>query len=313
MNAKVLQRFVKDCNIPITVLEEPYFTYFVKLYDKDYGSLVKFQMLEETVRKAGSEEAFLEEYVKAKDAAITQTEALPEYAAFLQQDMNMYAVETPRIPNLSGTDIYVMPNDGHRFISIDMRKANFQVLRRFSKALVFGADTYEEYIRRFTDMPYIAQSKYTRQVIFGNMCPKRQVAMERYCMRRVFDFLRDEKGVPDSAFAVFTNDEIVLRADEFPFPCESGEEPRSLQALEQEIRKTMDIDISAKYFLLKSIGGKPYFVKEYGDGTRDFKNIPKDIFAQVYKKYYGMEVLPQDMVFFYNGKLAAFLEGEFEE
>ena len=132
-------------------------------------------------------------------------------------------------------------------------------------------------------------------------------------MRRVFDFLRDEKGVPDSAFAVFTNDEIVLRADEFPFPCESGEEPQSLQALEQEIRKTMDIDISAKYFLLKSIGGKPYFVKEYGDGTRDFKNIPKDIFAQVYKKYYGMEVLPQDMVFFYNGKLAAFLEGEFEE
>ena len=112
MNTKVLQRFVKDCNIPITVLEEPYFTYFVKLYDKDYGSLVKFQMLEETVRKAGSEEAFLEEYVKAKDAAITQTEALPEYVAFLQQDMNMYAVETPRIPNLSGTDIYVMQQAG---------------------------------------------------------------------------------------------------------------------------------------------------------------------------------------------------------
>ena len=140
MNTKVLQRFVKDCNIPINVLEEPYFSYFVKLYDKDYGSLEKFQMLEETVRKAGSEEAFLEEYAKAKDTAITQTEALPEYTAFLQEDMNRYAVKTPSIPNLSGTDVYSMPNDGRRFISIDMRKANFQVLKRYSRALVFGAE-----------------------------------------------------------------------------------------------------------------------------------------------------------------------------
>ena len=313
MNTKVLQRFVKDCDIPVTVLEEPYFSYFVKLYDKDYGSIEKYRMLEETLKKAGSEEAFLEEYAKAKDAAITQTEALPEYTAFLQEDMNRYAVETPRIPNLAGRDVYVLPNDGRRFISIDMRKANFQVLRKYSRALVFGADTYEEYIRRFTDMPYVAQSKYTRQVIFGNMCPKRQVTMEKYCMRQVFDFLKQGKNVKDSFFAVFTNDEIVLRADDFPFSCESGEEAQALRVLEREIRSVLDIDVSAKHFLLKSIGEKPYFVKEYADGTRDFKNIPKDIFAQVYKKYYDMEVLPQDMVFFYNGKLAAFLKKEFEE
>lgn len=308
MNTKVLQRFVKDCDIPITVLEEPYFSYFLKLYDKDYGSLEKFRMLEETIKKAGSENAFLAEYVKAKDAAITQTEALPEYAAFLQEDMNRYAVETPRIPNLAGRDVYVLPNDSRRFISIDMRKANFQVLKKYDRNIVFGADTYEDYIRMFTDMPYMVSSKYTRQVIFGNMCPKRQVTMQRYYMRRLFDYLRDEKGVPDSAFAVFTNDEIVLRSN-----VPGGPGGHDMRALEKDIKKDLDLDVSAKSFTLRSIGGKPYFVKEHDDGTRDFKNIPKDVFAQVYKKYYGMEILPQDMVFSYNGKLAAFLKGEFEE
>ena len=316
MEHKTLLRFVDDYNLPITLLDEPYFSYFLNLYDRDFGTLAKYEMFKDTVKKLGSEAAFLEEYYKVRDAVIRKTKDMPEYGQYLEDDMKEYAIDTPQMPNLGKQDIYNRTNVGRYFVSVDMSRANFQVLKKYNKRLVFNADTYEEYMAWFTDMPYIVGSKYTRQVIFGNMKPKKQVAMQRFYMRQVFDYLYDDSNVychdaggrciSGDQFRVFTNDEIVFETDGY-MPAEEAE------IMKRSIKRALDIDVTVKSFLLKGIGDKEYFVKEYENGTRDFKKIPPDIFPQVYKKYCGIQPEDNDFLFFYNGRLARYVEPLFSD
>lgn len=66
-----------------------------------------------------------------------------------------------------------------------MKKANFTALRHYNKDIVGGKDTYEDFLGMFTDENYFKESKYIRQVIFGNVNPKRQITYEKFLMDKV--------------------------------------------------------------------------------------------------------------------------------
>ena len=40
--------------------------------------------------------------------------------------------------------------------------------------------SYEDWVKKFTDLEYIIESKYTRQVVFGKLNPSRQIKVENY-------------------------------------------------------------------------------------------------------------------------------------
>lgn len=301
MNHDTLNRFVKDQKIPITIFDEPYFSYFLDLYDEDFGTKKAYHELEKTVAMFDSEEAFLQTYYDVRDAVITKTEELPEYKEFLTHDMKDFAIVVPSLPDSSKCDVYNMTNIGKYFVSIDMRKANFQVMKKYNPAIVFGANTYEEYISKFTDLDYIKKSKYTRQVIFGNMNPKRQTTIQRFYMRQIFDLIVGHYSIPLKEVAVFTNDEIVLRKDGYISEAEAKE-------MEKLIKDRLDIDVSVTSFRLNNIGDRKYFVKEKSDGTIVFKGVPSTFFPQAYKKYKGLPINDYDLVFFHEGIKAKFLE-----
>ena len=304
MTKELLRRFVKDASLPIQLLKEPYFSYYIDLYDRDFGTVKKYDDLCRAVEKCGSEDRFLQKYYDIRDEIINRTKEIPEYRDFLERDMSRYDIDAPILPNAHKTDVYKMINVDQRFVSIDMKKANFQVLRMFSKNIVFGADTYEEYIGKFTDMDYFKTSKYTRQVIFGNMNPKRQTKMQKYCMRKIFDLLIAEYGIPLEAFAVFTFDEIVLRRDLLV----EDTAARLIREAEERILQELGINVRVKPFTLRSIGGKDFFVNELENGTAEFKKVPSIFFAQVYKKYRGLELCDSDLMFYHEGYMAKFQE-----
>lgn len=61
---------------------------------------------------------------------------------------------------------------GHRYISIDVKSANFSWLFNYVGNHVFKLGlppTYEELIKPLTDDPLISQSKHMRQIIFGKL------------------------------------------------------------------------------------------------------------------------------------------------
>lgn len=74
----------------------------------------------------------------------------------------------------------------------------------------FGvANTWEEYINKFTNNQHIINSKYIRQVILGNCNPKRHITYEKYLIDTVLTYLINVYVSIDRV-VFFSNDEIVV-------------------------------------------------------------------------------------------------------
>lgn len=202
---KAKERFCKDCNIPIKIYQEPYFEDRLELYDRFYGTLDKWRIFTRELQKYKSEQDYFEEYNRIKDAAINSIKNTEAYQRFNAEDMGKFSLNHKNLPE---NDIYKPTNDGRMFISVDMKKANFSSLQFYDGNIFGGANTWEEFIGKFTQNEHIVNSKYIRQVILGNCNPKRHITFEKYIMDQVISGLRivmDEH----CRIVSFSNDEIV--------------------------------------------------------------------------------------------------------
>lgn len=129
---KLKERFCKDCNIPLRLYQEPYFTSRLILYDKFYNTLSKWCIFTDELKKYSNEQDYFEEYNKVKDAAILSIKKSEAYKVFNAEDMNKFAVTHKNLPS---KDIFKSSNDGRVFISIDMRKANFSSLKYYGNCI----------------------------------------------------------------------------------------------------------------------------------------------------------------------------------
>ena len=185
-NRELAKRFISDYKLPIPLINEKYFFYHLGLYQEDYNSLeYYFELLDMIGKKYGGNcNKFLEDYYNVRDKIITTIVESEAFQKFNTMDMNVFTIKDR--PNITSDDIYNNDNIGKFFISIDLKKANFQTLRNIDKDIVFGADTYEEFIGKFTDLDYIKESKYARQVIFGKCNPKRHITAEKYFIMQTY-------------------------------------------------------------------------------------------------------------------------------
>ena len=157
MTTKLKERFCKDCNIPLRLFQEPYFTERLRLYDTFYGTMEKWAVFQRELEKYSCEQDYFEEYNRVKDAAILQIKNSEAYQRFNEADMNQYRITHMNLP---GHDIFKPSNDGKNFISIDMKKANFSSLRHYDASIFQNADTWEAFVGMYTDNPHIINSQY---------------------------------------------------------------------------------------------------------------------------------------------------------
>lgn len=312
LNNHVKQRFVSDQKLPIQVFDDPYFDYFLDLYDEDFKTKEKYEMLLNTLFKYNSQEAFLEDFYKIRDNIIESLKSTEAYKRFINEknpDFVKTKDSTPKFDTISEiagikfskkSDVYSPANVNKCFLSIDLKKANFQVLKKYDKNIVFGANTYEEMLEKFTDLEYIKSSKYIREVIFGCINTGRQVAMQRYYTAKLLEWLIDNKIVNSEDVYVFTNDEIVIYMS-------NEMSPEKCEELKVKINKCLDLEVSVEYFCLKMIGEKDYFVKELNTGEIKFKAIPAAYYPQIYKKYKGLPLNDNDLLFYFEKRLAKFI------
>lgn len=297
-NAK--ERFCKDCNIPLRLFQEPYFTDRLQLYDPYYGTLAKWKIFTDELSKYSCEQDYFEEYNRIKDTAIREIQGTESYQRFNNEDMNRYRVTHNNLP---GKDIFKPSNDGKRFISFDMKKANFSALHHYDSSIFHNADTWEEFIGRYTNSKHMIQSKYIRQVILGNCNPKRHITYEKYLMDIILTQL-EKKGMPVQQVVFFSNDEIVLEVPEpahdfFTFPIEN-------------MVKEMPVPIRVEQFTLHKIQGTDGYykkiTKENGETEIEFKCLDNYVLPFVIRQFLGEEVTESDKVFYYEGMLAKFID-----
>lgn len=302
VSARAKERFCKDCNIPIRLFQEPYFTDRLALFDKFYGTLNKWNLFLEELKKYNCEQDYFEEYNRVKDSAILSIKESEAYQRFNADDMNKYRVTHENLPN---KDIFKPTNDGKSFISIDMRKANFSSLHHYS-ADMFGVNTWEEFISKFTDNQHIINSKYIRQVILGNCNPKRHITYEKYLMDILLTDLL-EKYIPIERVVFFSNDEIVIDVSDM----NKSRQTLLVFNIEQYLK-----DVSPKFkvelFTLYKIHGTDGYYKEIinenGEKDIEFKCLDNYMMPFVIRHFLGEEITDSDRVFYHEGLLSQFIE-----
>lgn len=304
------QRFCKDTNLSIKVFEEPYFSSTVALFDKQFGAVEKYKQFVELVNFYGSEQAYFEAYNKLKDDVINYLNDNPIMTYFSQtEDMNKFKCENQGFPT---KDIFKETFDGKVFVSIDMRKGNFTALHHYNSETVGGKDTYEEFLGLFTDKEYFKSSKYIRQVVFGNVNPKRQVTYEKYLMDKVLTEALGAKGFSSDSVVFFSTDELIFEVEE-KFRTE-------VVGVSDEFKKLVDslvswacgqsINVRSEIFELRKVPGTSGYVKKFltGDKSHEFKCMDFLTLPFVLRAYNNEEPREEDFVFLYEGRKVKLLE-----
>lgn len=297
LNLDVRQRFVSDMKISFPVLEDPYFDYYVELYDEHHKTKEKLALLISEIEKFNSQGEFLEAYYEVRNNILTalKNEA---YNEFIEMDMSKFAIEKHSYPK---TDVFNKINVGKRFVSIDLVKANFQALKYVNPELVLGTNTYEELISQFTNMEYMKSSKYIRQVILGNLNPKRTITVEKYLIEQVLNFLLYRGDLESNQIYMISADEIVYSINE-------DENIEAISNLMAVIKESLNIDVDIEVYELKQIGNiKSYFIKEFlnKDGF-EIMCVPQDFRPQVLKYLKREEVNDFDKTFRNEGMIAVY-------
>lgn len=300
-NRKLVQRFVKDYDLPINIFDAWHFEYYAWLYD--FFPLKVWECLEETIQERFdySVEKWLDYCQGVRDNAINCIKNSNGYAEFNLGDMSQYAVKPP----VGERSCYTEETDGAVFLSVDLRKANFQAMKY---AGVLYDDTYDDFIERAGGDDYIKGSKYLRQVIFGNCNPSRQVTIEKYLINKTYEFIM--KSYAHQSLEVFSmnSDEVVFKViSEFGLP-------ETLSVFEKEIKENLNINVKAELFQVKKLyivnhngnNVDAYVKRNLVDGTEKLKKASTTFLPQIYKLWKGLNITYHDREFYFENQIATF-------
>lgn len=298
------KRFVSDCNFPIPIINKEHFFYLLSLYEEEMGTLTEYIKLINIIKEQfnENEEEFIKYFLDTRESIIKYFHENEEYKNFNTIDLNMYKI--PKM-NVSRSNVYKEDNNGKYFLSIDIKKANFQCLKYFSPNLFKGKETYEEFIGIFTDNDYIKKSKYNRQVIFGQLNPSRHITLEKYLSYKIYELCKSEFSLDNSIgkLVSISNDELIYSVDNNDI---------DTKTIGEIVFSKLGILVNVENYKLNgySFNAKredkdsrkfEFYVKEYNNGTESkLFCVPLPYYALVYKLYHNKELCNMDYHFNYE-------------
>ena len=301
LSTHVKMFFVKDMDLHMSVVKDPYFAHYINLFDPMFDTKKKLGLLLCAIESCGSEQAFLERGGEIRNAVISHIEAKAEY-----EDFRTFSVDEHRkvAPTYPAGNVYLPDNDLKVFVCIDMKEANFNAMRHFNDALVDGYQTYVEFLRSFTDIEYFLESKRIRQVIFGHLNPKRQQAIQRYIIGQVFAYLLANDIKIEDIVSV-SSDEIVIQSSNY----------NDILNIMEHRPCVQDIPFRVDEFCLAKRGNDDFtfYVRYYLNGNSDIKCVPAAYMPEVIRNLRGESPTGLDMVFYHDGRLCRFEKPLFSE
>lgn len=305
MKTTSYERIISDYKLPIPQIEELY-PYFFNLYEPMYKTNTLLNIVRNEMGSFHSEEEYFSYISSVKNNiidTIKNTEAFSDFndqnnPKFLKKNgLFSYHEETCNIAFTRRSDVYNAKNANNKYISIDLEKANFQICKKYNKELVLGAEIYGELVGKFTNSRYLANSKYLRQVIFGNLSSPRQMVMEKYYTGKILQFLLDNNAIREKDVKIFTHDEIVLGSNNYLSDIIKNK-------LYDMIYEEFGLKTHIESYSIELVSD--YFVKKISNGKIRIKGIPLVFHSQVYKKYFNIPITKEDLAFIYEGKKAFF-------
>ncbi|MFA5067458.1 MAG: hypothetical protein WC466_05400 [Candidatus Izemoplasmatales bacterium] len=199
------------------------------------------------------------------------------------------------------------------FLSVDIASANFQSLKLFDKENQMKS-SWAELLNHLSVYPLVAESKSFRQLVFGNLNPKRIQKIQHYQILKIFETLED---------LISTDEIVVVSEDEIVF-CIGNNESDALEKRKNlllEIEKIREVHLSKKEGWMetknttfkyektsKDLYTKTIFLGNTIDITNSHKTLygcPGNVFYLNFKKYIlDKPVEEKDCFFQVDNKLA---------
>lgn len=301
MNSKVLKKFLTDSGISVS----PIFSgsYLARLFELLPGTKDSWLEFTDEVSTRGPER-WLDDYDRVWKLVVEDVKARPEYTRFACSDMKRWDIGNP---GFSRDTVYSPRAAGGNYISIDLKKANFQALK---EAGVLNESSYFDLISKFTDSKHLQNSKRYRSVIFGNLCIPRITKVERWMINKIRETLETLGILKTSDIYSQLDDELIYNQPAiFLGPGE----------IEEEIKKTLGWETRVNEFHLieyslvpKEGGQKTVF---YGKKTEHEETIhclgkPYTMIGLALQK--GKKICDSDRLFLNQEGWLCRLEGEIE-
>lgn len=294
------KRFCKDCGLPIVVFDNPYFMERLQTLDPLFSCVEKFNRFCNELHGIPDEQTYFAQYNEIKEKMIQSIKNNPKFQEFQEE------IFTKRNLQIGKKNLYTPENDRGTFVSIDMKKANFSALHHYSKQIFDSCDTWEEFVKQFTDSAHISESKYIRQVVLGACNPGRQIKFESYLMSILYQHIAEHLN--NLVFYSLGEDEIIITVDNPNKNPDNNSCDFSLQKLIEVVDSCpggIGKLVRVQMFGLYKIGDYGYM--KY-DNHVEFKCVDAEIYHQIVKHFYSMPITENDLVFYHNGRLARFLK-----
>ena len=290
--------FVKDYDIPVSVVDDPYFEHQIRFLDKQYKTFEKVKLLEDSLAKYGSEDEFFIAMKKTRETIIDHIKGHPDYENF--GSFGSILVPDSKERKTMQKSIYKVDFCDRDMISIDLVKANFQSYVQFLPDAINNKGSYEEFVQDFTDDEYFIRSKKIRQVIFGNLNPKKQMNIAQHMMWAMKHKIN-----------IYSTDFFALSADELVFELNDC---YSFQGLVDYVDQIPE-NVRIQQFQIEKVPVKTsnIFVKRFPDGTFKLKCCPGNYVIEVLRHIYGETVHPWDIVFYNDGRLCEYKDSLFDK
>lgn len=291
----LVKSFMKDFKIPGPVQRNDFLEYYINTYDSVLDCKKYYDLFLNTIDKFENEDHFLGHRYKILENVVADITNNETYKAFIE-DKNLLNFQF-FTNNIKGKNFYKTENAGKFYLSIDLRSGNFMALKHYDKDIVKNCETWEEYVKNFTEYEYFGLGKTFRQKVLGHLNVKRIMNYERI-------LLEEDIVKPIIDVNILSVDMIVSHNfDEVVFEIDKNFDEKII-----EIPEKFKNDVHVEKFELEQI--KPYsmFVKKMENKIK-FKGVNNNLFPQVFKHYMNLPLDDKDMYFVSDtGHLCKYVE-----
>ena len=279
LTSEAIRFFSLYARVPLPNCDPQFLDYYLKGLDTYFDCLKFFSLFNRALAQMHFHE-LKSEATRVREEVIAYIKANEEYSKFVGMKIE--------IPTgiMTKSKLYHQQHKNQWFVSIDVKSANYRVLRKFCPKL---ADTeWKEFISKFTKTEFLIESKYFKEVIFGELGHGKIMKLPLLFVDEVRKMVESDSNLIDTMEKVFcSEDEIVYKVDE----------NFDVMSLEKSVESLLPGHFRVEKYKLSQIGQLSYFVREFTFGKKDFKNIPKKFIMQCLKYYEHQQITEIDRKF----------------
>lgn len=284
---EMINFFSKYSIIPIPIFSPKYVNYYLEELKKYYDCEQWDTFLQE-IKERGFNN-LKNEVKNTKIGIINLIKSNEEYINFTNTKIESNG------KTITKKSIYNNTNANKYFLSIDVKSANFTNLKKHCPSI---EPNWKSLVGLFTNSKFLADSKYLREVIFGELSNKKLINTIQLIILEVDNILKSKNFYNQLTKIMESSDEIIYQIEN-DFDINNIKSALSvIDPMEQIYR--------IEKFKLIQLSPYQYFVKELSDGKIQFKSIPKCFIMQCIKHYTNSELNELDKKFTYEDFEATF-------